>query len=79
MSTISDFLNIKTFKYLYKRNMKDICDDPTLIDRYPEYNTDKHIGYRPPTPTQQREDRYKLKASKKKVICPQHLIRSVGR
>jgi hypothetical protein len=41
-------------------------DDPTLIDRYPEYDTDKHLVDRPPTPTQQREDRYKQKASKKK-------------
>ena len=41
-------------------------DDPTLIDRYTEYDTDKHLGDRPLTPTQQREDRYKLKASRKK-------------
>ena len=41
-------------------------DDPTLIDRYPEYDTDKHLGDRPPTPTQQREKRYMLKASRKK-------------
>ena len=55
-------------------------DDPTLINRYPEYDTDKHLGDRPPTPTQQREDRYKLKARRKKSkICPQYLIRSVRR
>ena len=41
-------------------------DDPTLIDRYPEYDTDNHLGDRPPTPTQQREKRYMLKASRKK-------------
>ena len=41
-------------------------DDPTLIDRYPEYDTDKHLSDRPPTPTQQREDQYKLTASRKK-------------
>jgi hypothetical protein len=36
--------------------------DPSLIDRHPEYtsNTDTHLGDRPPTPTQQREERYKL-------------------
>ena len=41
-------------------------DEPTLIDRHPEYDTDKHFCARPPTPTQQRGDRYKLKASRKK-------------
>jgi hypothetical protein len=41
-------------------------DDPTLIDRYREYDTDKHLCDRPPTPTQQREDRYKLRATRKK-------------
>ena len=40
-------------------------DDPTLIDRQLEYDADKHLGDRPPTPTQQREIRYKLKASRK--------------
>jgi hypothetical protein len=42
--------------------------DPSLIDRHPEYtsNTDTHLGDRPPTPTQQREERYKRKASTKK-------------
>ena len=41
-------------------------DDPTLMDRYPEYDTDKQLGDRPPTPTQQRDARYKLKASRNK-------------
>jgi hypothetical protein len=41
-------------------------DDPSLIDRHTEYNTDTHLGDRPPTPTQQREERCKLKASRKK-------------
>jgi hypothetical protein len=41
-------------------------DDPSLIDRHPEYNTDTDLGDIPSTPTQQREDRYKLKASRKK-------------
>ena len=59
----------------YKKKFKDRLvsyseafdpDDPTLIDRHPEYDTDKHHGDKPPTPTQQREDRYKLKASRKK-------------
>jgi hypothetical protein len=39
-------------------------DDPPLIDRHPEYNTDTHIDDRPPT--QQRDERCKLKASRKK-------------
>ena len=41
-------------------------DDPSLIDRHPEYNTDTHLGDKPRTPTQQRDERYKLKASRKK-------------
>jgi len=41
-------------------------DDPTLIDRHPDYDTDEHLGDRPPTPTQQREKRYMIKASRKK-------------
>ena len=62
-------------KLCYKMEFKDGSvsyseafdpDDPTLIDRYPEYDTDKHLGDRPPTPTQQREKRYMLKASRKK-------------
>jgi len=40
-------------------------DDPTLIDRYPRYDTDTHLGDRPPTPTQQREVRFTRKASRK--------------
>ena len=38
-------------------------------DRHPEYHqydTDTHLGDRPSTPTQQRDERYKLKASRKK-------------
>jgi hypothetical protein len=30
-------------------------DNPTLIDRYPRYDTDTHLSDRPPTPTKQRE------------------------
>ena len=41
-------------------------DDPSLINRHPEYDTDTHLGDRPPTPTQQRDERYKIKASRKK-------------
>ena len=41
-------------------------DDPSLIDRHTEYNTDTHLGDRPPTPTQQRDERCKLKTSRKK-------------
>ena len=39
-------------------------DDPSLIDRHPEYDTDTHLGDRPPT--QQRDEKYKLKTSRKK-------------
>ena len=41
-------------------------DDSTLIDRYLEYEMDKHLGDRPQTPTQQREVRYKIMGSRKK-------------
>jgi hypothetical protein len=41
-------------------------DDPTLIDRHPDYDTDEHLDDRPPTPTQQREKRYMIKTSRKK-------------
>ena len=44
-------------------------DDQSLIDRKPEYDSDTHLGDRPPIPTQQRAERYKLK-SERKVICP---------
>ena len=43
-----------------------VCMYPSLIDRHPEYDTDTHLGDRPPTPTQQRNEKYKLKASRKK-------------
>jgi hypothetical protein len=41
-------------------------DDPTLIDRFPDYTTETDLGERPPTPTQQREKNSMRKASKKK-------------
>jgi hypothetical protein len=40
-------------------------DDPTLMDSHPSYGMDKPLGDRPPTPIQQREVHYKLKASRK--------------
>ena len=40
-------------------------DDPTMMDRYPRYDMDKHLDDRTPTPIQQREVRYKLKVSRK--------------
>lgn len=40
-------------------------DYPTLTDRHIEYDTDKHLVDSPSTPTQQRDERYKLKASRK--------------
>jgi hypothetical protein len=43
-------------------------DDPTLIDRLPDYTTETDLGERPPTPTQRREKNSMRKASKKKKI-----------
>jgi hypothetical protein len=42
-------------------------DDPTPVDRYSRYryDMDKHLGDRPPITIQQREVRYKRKASRK--------------
>ena len=40
-------------------------DDPSLIDRHPDYNADTDLDDRPPTPTQ-RDERCKRKASRKK-------------
>ena len=40
--------------------------NPTLMDRYPRYDTDTHLGDIPPTPIQQREVRFTLKANRKK-------------
>jgi hypothetical protein len=62
-------------KICYKTEFKDgyvsfsesfDADDPSVIDRHPQYNTDTDLGDRLPTPTQQRVERYKLKASRKK-------------
>ena len=41
--------------------------DPTLMDSYLRYYTDTHLGDRPPNPTQQREVRFTLKASRKQT------------
>jgi hypothetical protein len=43
-------------------------DDPTLIDRYPNYTSETDPGERPPTPTQQRGKNSMRKASNKKKI-----------
>ena len=42
-------------------------DDPTLSYRYPTYDTDTHLGDRPPTPTQQQQVFIKRKASRKQT------------
>ena len=42
-------------------------DDPTLMDCYPRYDMDKNLGDRSPTPIQQREVPYTLKARRKKT------------
>lgn len=39
-------------------------NDPTLMGRYPKYDTDIHLGDQPPTPIQQRQVRFKRKASR---------------
>jgi hypothetical protein len=61
-------------KICYKTEFKDRSvsfsesfdpDDPSLTDRHPDYNTDTDLGDRPPTPTQQRDERCKRKASRK--------------
>ena len=41
--------------------------NPTLMDRYPRYDTDTNPCDIPPTPIQQREVRFTLKASRKKT------------
>ena len=41
--------------------------NPTLMDHYPRYDTDTNPGDIPPTPIQQREVRFILKASRKKT------------
>jgi hypothetical protein len=40
--------------------------NPPLMDRYPRYDTDTNPGDILPTPIQQREVRFTLKASRKK-------------
>jgi hypothetical protein len=42
-------------------------DDPTPPYRYPTYDKDTYIGDRQPTPTQQRQVRFKRKASRKET------------
>jgi hypothetical protein len=41
--------------------------NPTLKDRHPRYDTDTNLCDTPPTPLQQREVRFTLKASRKKT------------
>jgi hypothetical protein len=62
-------------KICYKKEFKDGSvsfsesfdpDDPSLIDRHPDYKADTDLDDRPPTPTQQRDERCKRKASSKK-------------
>ena len=62
-------------KLTYKTEFKDGSvsfsesfdpDDPTLIDRFPDYTTETDLGERLPTPTQRREKNSMRKASKKK-------------
>ena len=62
-------------KLAYKTEFKDGSvsfsesfdpDDPTLIDRFPNYTTETDLGERPPTPTQRRKKNSMRKASNKK-------------
>jgi len=62
-------------KLCYKTEFKDGSvsfsesfdpDDPSLIDRHPDYNADTDLGDRLPTPTQQRDERCKRNASRMK-------------
>ena len=50
-------------------------DDPTLIDRYPDYTTETDPGERPPTPTQQREKTACERQARRRKICLQYLNR----
>jgi len=53
-------------------------DDPSLIDRHPDYNADTNLGDRPPTHTTNGMKDASERLAERRVICPQYLIRSVG-
>ena len=62
-------------KLTYKTELKDGSmsfsesfdpDDPSLIDRYPDYTAETDLGDRPPTSTEPRDVYSKRKASKMK-------------
>jgi hypothetical protein len=66
-------LQATRLEYNYKTEFKDGSvffsesfdpDDPSLLDRYPDYTTETDLGDRPPTPTQQRDVNSKRKACK---------------
>jgi hypothetical protein len=46
-------------------------DDPTLIDRFPDYTTETDLGERPPTPTQRRgkQQHAKGKQEEENYVC----------
>jgi hypothetical protein len=46
-------------------------DDPTLIDRFPDYTTETDLGERPPTPTQRRgkKQHAKGKQEEENYVC----------
>jgi hypothetical protein len=50
-------------------------DDPTLIDRFPDYTIETDLGERPPTPTQQREKTASERLARRRNICLQYLNR----
>ena len=51
-------------------------DDPTLIDRFPDYTIETYLGERPPTPNQQREKKTASeRLARRRKICLQYLNR----
>ena len=63
---MSELLCHKT-KFIDRKESYSEAFYPTLMDRYPRYDTDTHLGDIPPTPIQQREVHFTLKASRKKT------------
>ena len=49
------------------------------MDHYPTYDTDTDLGDRPPTPTQQRQVRFKLKPEENLYESNQSTIPVEGR
>jgi hypothetical protein len=54
-------------KFIEGRDSYSEAFDPSQMERYRRYDTDTHLGDRPPTQIQQRDFRFILKASRKKT------------